>query len=197
MAESPDTTGSPWIIVGLGNPGPEYELTRHNIGFLVADELNVRMNARASRHRRASALVAEGRLNGERAVVIKPLSFMNLSGGPVKALAAFYKAPLERLIVIHDELDLPFGGLRLKRGGGDNGHNGLRSIRGSFGSGEWLRVRVGIDRPPGVQDPAAYVLRPWSTVERKELGSVVVSAADAVEALMASGLEIAQNTFNR
>lgn len=187
----------PWLLVGLGNPGPEYETTRHNVGFLVADAVAARMGVRPSRHRKASAMVAEGRLAGQRLIVVKPLSYMNASGGPAKALATFYKVPVEQVVVVHDELDLPFARLRLKSGGGDNGHNGLKSIRSAMGTGEWPRLRVGIGRPPGQQDAAVYVLRPWSSVERKELEFLVDSAADAVEALITRGLEVAQNEFNR
>lgn len=187
----------PWLLVGLGNPGPEYETTRHNVGFLVADAVAARMGVRPSRHRKASAMVAEGRLAGQRLIVVKPLSYMNASGGPAKALATFYKVPVEQVVVVHDELDLPFARLRLKSGGGDNGHNGLKSIRSAMGTGEWPRLRVGIGRPPGQQDAAVYVLRPWSSVERKELEFLVDSAADAVEALITRGLEAAQNEFNR
>jgi peptidyl-tRNA hydrolase, PTH1 family len=187
---------SPWLIVGLGNPGPEYELTRHNIGFLVADVLSARMGGRMSVHKKARALANEGRLAGQKAIVIKPLTFMNASGGPTKALATFYKVPVEQIIVIHDELDLPFAHLRIKSGGGDNGHNGLKSIRSAFATGDWPRMRVGIGRPPGQQDAASYVLRPWSTAERKELGVLVERVADAIEELMTSGLAAAQNSFN-
>jgi peptidyl-tRNA hydrolase, PTH1 family len=187
---------SPWLIVGLGNPGPEYELTRHNVGFLVADVLAARMGGRMSVHKKARALALEGRLAGQRAIVIKPLSFMNASGGPTKALAAFYKVPVEQIVVIHDELDLPFARLRIKTGGGDNGHNGLKSLRSALGTGDWPRMRVGIGRPPGQQDAASYVLRPWGTAERQEIGVLVERVGDAIEMLMTSGLEAAQNSFN-
>ena len=186
----------PWLIVGLGNPGPEYELTRHNIGFLVADVLADRMSARFTKHKKASAMVAEGRLAGEKLIVVKPLSYMNASGGPTKALASFYKVPLAQIVALHDELDLPFANMRLKIGGGDNGHNGLKSIRSSCSSGDFLRVRLGIGRPPGQQDAASFVLKPWSSAERKEIGIFVESGADAVEALVSKGLEAAQNMYN-
>jgi PTH1 family peptidyl-tRNA hydrolase len=140
--------------------------------------------------------VAEERVAGHRVVLAKPMSYMNESGGPVKSLADFYKVPLEHVVVVHDELDIDFATLRLKHGGGDNGHNGLKSLRRSFGSGDYYRVRVGIGRPPGRQDPADYVLKPWSSVERKELPLLVVEAADAVETLLTDGLERAQNRFN-
>jgi PTH1 family peptidyl-tRNA hydrolase len=190
------TETAPWLVVGLGNPGPDYAVTRHNVGFLVVEELAERTRGRFAKHKRAHAQVAEERLQGNRAVLAKPSSYMNESGGPVKGLLDFYKVPMERLVVIHDELDIPFSTLRLKLGGGDNGHNGLRSIRRSTGSGEFYRVRVGIGRPPGRQDPADYVLKPWASVERKELPLLVSDAADAVELLVHEGLERAQNRFN-
>lgn len=190
------TDTAPWLVVGLGNPGPEYEATRHNVGFLVVDELAGRARGRFSTHKRARAQVAEERVAGLRAVLVKPMAYMNESGGPVKSLAEFYKVPLEQVVVVHDELDLDFAVLRLKHGGGDNGHNGLKSLRRSLGSGDYYRVRVGIGRPPGRQDPADYVLRPWSGVERKELALLVAEAADAVETLITDGLERAQNRFN-
>jgi PTH1 family peptidyl-tRNA hydrolase len=190
------TETAPWLVVGLGNPGPDYAPTRHNVGFLVVEELAERADGRFAKHKRAHAQVAEERLQGHRAVLAKPSSYMNESGGPVKGLLDFYKVPMERLVVVHDELDIPFATLRLKLGGGDNGHNGLKSIRRSTGSGEFYRVRVGIGRPPGRQDPADYVLRPWGSTERKELPMLVSDAADAVELLLHEGLERAQNRFN-
>jgi PTH1 family peptidyl-tRNA hydrolase len=190
------TETAPWLVVGLGNPGPDYAATRHNVGFLVVEELADRARGRFAKHKRAHAHVAEERLQGQRAVLAKPSSYMNESGGPVKGLLDFYKVPLERLVVIHDELDIPFNTLRLKLGGGDNGHNGLKSIRRSTGSGDFYRVRVGIGRPPGRQDPADYVLKPWGSTERKELPMLVSDAADAVELLMHEGLERAQNRYN-
>jgi PTH1 family peptidyl-tRNA hydrolase len=190
------TETAPWLVVGLGNPGPDYAGTRHNVGVLVVEELAERARGRFAKHKRAHAQVAEERLQGHRAVLAKPSSYMNESGGPVKGLLDFYKVPMEQLVVIHDELDIPFSTLRLKLGGGDNGHNGLKSIRRSTGSGEFYRVRVGIGRPPGRQDPADFVLKPWGSVERKELPMLVSDAADAVELLLHEGLERAQNRFN-
>jgi PTH1 family peptidyl-tRNA hydrolase len=189
------TDGGAWLVVGLGNPGPGYSGNRHNAGFLVLDLLAQRMGARFKSHK-ARADVVEGRLAGERVVLAKPRSFMNDSGGPVSALRDFFKTPLDRIVVVHDELDLPYGGLRLKLGGGDNGHNGLRSVRRSLGSGDFNRVRFGIGRPPGSMDAAAFVLRDFGTVERKELELNVEHTADAVEALLAEGLERAQNSYN-
>ncbi|WP_018683288.1 aminoacyl-tRNA hydrolase [Actinokineospora enzanensis] len=188
-------TDAPMIVVGLGNPGPQYEGNRHNIGFLVADELAARVGGRFKAHK-AGAEVLEGRLSGARVVLVKPRSFMNLSGGPVAGAMKFFKAGPDRLAVVHDELDLPFGALRLKLGGGDNGHNGLRSITKSLGTKDYYRVRFGIDRPPGRMDPADYVLRDFGTLERKELAFEIDRCADAVEALLTQGLEAAQNSFH-
>ena len=182
-------------MVGLGNPGPAYSGNRHNVGFRVVDLLAERMSARFKAHKTRAEIV-EGRLGGARVVLAKPRSYMNESGGPVAGLVDFFKVPLDGLVVVHDELDLPFGGLRLKLGGGDNGHNGLKSLRRSLGSGEFNRVRIGIGRPPGRMDPATFVLRDFSGTERKELDYQVDRAADAVEALVSAGLERAQNTFN-
>ena len=184
-----------FLVVGLGNPGPRYAGTRHNAGFLVADLLAERMGARFKAHKSHSDVV-EGRLAGVPVALVKPRSYMNESGGPVVNAARFYKVPVESIVVVHDELDLPYGALRLKRGGGDGGHNGLRSVTSSLGSKEYARVRLGIGRPPGRQDPADYVLREWSTVERKDLGYHVDRAADAVETLLLGGLEAAQNQYN-
>ncbi|HEX5406328.1 MAG TPA: aminoacyl-tRNA hydrolase [Pseudonocardiaceae bacterium] len=183
------------LVVGLGNPGPAYVGNRHNIGFLVADELADRVGGRFKSHK-AGADVLEGRLAGTRVVLAKPRSFMNLSGGPVAGLVRFFKVPLESVVVVHDELDIPFDAVRLKLGGGDNGHNGLRSITKSLATKEYYRIRVGIGRPPGRMDPADFVLRDFSSTERKELALVIDRAADATEALLARGLEAAQNTFH-
>jgi PTH1 family peptidyl-tRNA hydrolase len=186
------------LVVGLGNPGPAYRGNRHNAGFLVLDLLAARLGARFKAHK-GRADVVEGRLGAPpapRVVLAKPKSYMNLSGGPVASLRDFYKVPVEQIVVVHDELDLPYGSLRLKRGGGDNGHNGLRSVTQSLGSREYLRVRFGIGRPPGRMDPADYVLRDFSAVERKDLEFHVDRAADAVDALVREGLDAAQNRFN-
>lgn len=184
-----------WLVVGLGNPGENYALTRHNAGFFVVDELARRSGSKWKVHK-SRCDVAEIRLADQRTVIAKPKSFMNESGGPVAGLRDYYKAEIGNVIVIHDELDIDFGSLRLKCGGGDNGHNGLKSIRQSVGSGEFLRVRFGIGRPPGRMDPAAFVLKPFNSVERKELDLLVNRAADSVEALIRDGLESAQNSFH-
>jgi PTH1 family peptidyl-tRNA hydrolase len=184
-----------WLIVGLGNPGPEYAGNRHNAGRMVAELLAQRMGASFKRHR-SRADIAEGTLTGVPVTIGIPRSYMNLSGGPVAALRDFYKIPPERIVVIHDELDVPFGEIRLKRGGGAGGHNGLRSVSASIGSPDYSRVRLGIGRPPGRMDPADFVLRDFSSAERKELPLLIERGADAVEALLRDGLEPAQNAFH-
>ncbi|MGK5631183.1 aminoacyl-tRNA hydrolase [Streptomyces sp. URMC 123] len=190
---------SPWLVVGLGNPGQEYAGNRHNIGFLVADLLADRMRGRFKAHK-ARAQVVEGRVGppgpaGRRVVVAKPMSFMNLSGGPTAALRDFYKVPVGHVVAVHDELDIDFGALRLKKGGGDNGHNGLKSITKAMGP-DYHRVRFGIGRPPGRMPVADFVLKDFSSAERKELDYFVDRAADAVEALVLEGLTRAQSTYN-
>ena len=191
-----------WLVVGLGNPGPAYAGHRHNVGYLVDDVLAQRMGSPFRTHKSGRADVVEGRLGpvgaeAPRVVLARARSYMNESGGAVSTLANFYKVPPERIIAVHDELDIPYGALRIKLGGGDNGHNGLRSMRSSLGTGDFYRVRVGIGRPPGRQDPADFVLSNYSATERKELEINVVEAADAVESLVADGLEKTQQRFNR
>ncbi|GAA4458274.1 aminoacyl-tRNA hydrolase [Phytohabitans houttuyneae] len=187
-----------WLVVGLGNPGREYTGNRHNVGFMVADLLAKRMGARFGRHKRAVADVAEGRLvpGGPRLVLAKPLTYMNLSGGPVAALSQFYKIPVGNIVAVHDELDLGFGTVRAKVGGGEGGHNGLRSMSKSLGSKDYVRVRFGIGRPPGRQDPADYVLSDFSSTERKELEFLVDRAADVADVVVTRGVEVAQNAYN-
>ncbi|WP_055480518.1 aminoacyl-tRNA hydrolase [Sphaerimonospora mesophila] len=184
-----------WLIVGLGNPGPEYAGNRHNVGFMVLDELAARIGGRFKAHR-SRAEIVEGRLAGTPVVLAKPLSFMNLSGGPVKALADFFKVTPDGVIVVHDELDIPYGALRTKSGGGDNGHNGLKSITKTLGTRDYLRIRFGIGRPPGRMDPATFVLRDFATAERKDLPFLVDRAADMTESLITAGLEATQNKFH-
>jgi PTH1 family peptidyl-tRNA hydrolase len=186
-----------WLVVGLGNPGPTYASTRHNVGYLVADVLAARMGGTFKKHKSGRADVIEGRLAGERAVLGRARSFMNESGGPVSTLMKFYDVEPDHLVVIHDELDIDFGMLRIKLGGGDNGHNGLKSIRGSIGTGDFFRVRVGIGRPPGRQTVHDFVLKPYSAAERKDLPTYVEEAADAIESLITQGLEATQSAFNR
>ncbi len=189
-----------WLVAGLGNPGREYERNRHNIGFLVADLLAGRTSTRFGRHRRAVADVAEARLghgiDAPAMVLVKPMTYMNLSGGPVLALANFYKVPVEQIIAVHDELDLPFGVVRAKFGGGESGHNGLRSLSQSLSTKDYHRVRVGIGRPPGRQDPADYVLNDFTATERKELDYLVDRSADIVESIIKYGLAHTQNVFH-
>lgn len=199
---APGTTGDPgasgpWLVVGLGNPGPEYAGNRHNVGRMVVEVLRGRLGGGWKAHR-GRADLAEGRTapGAPRLVLARPRSYMNDSGGPVGAVRDFYKVPPERVVVVHDELDLPFGALRLKLGGGDNGHNGLKSVRRALGTGDYHRVRVGIGRPPGRMDAAAFVLRDYSAGERKELDLQLERAADAVEELVTRGLEAAQNAYN-
>ncbi|MBB2985744.1 aminoacyl-tRNA hydrolase [Terracoccus luteus] len=200
---------STWLVVGLGNPGPQYAGNRHNVGAMVVDELAARdasgvAGGRASfKTHRARARVAEIRLGtrpggapGPRTVLAVPGTYMNESGGPVAGLLKYYDVPLERLVVVHDELDIDAGAIRLKRGGGEGGHNGLRSITKSVGSKDYLRVRVGIGRPPGRQDPADFVLKDFGKVERDGLPFLLDDAADAVEALLEVGLEPAQQRFH-
>jgi len=199
---SPTENGADvWLVVGLGNPGPSYAGTRHNVGHLVTDELARRLGGSWRAHKTGRADVLEGRLGtpgtpAPRIVLARPRCYMNESGGPVSALLKFYKATPEQLVIVYDELDLPYGDMRIKFGGGDNGHNGLKSVRASLGTGDWYRVRVGISRPPGRQAPADYVLKPFSTTERRELDLHVNRAADAVESLLTEGLENTQNRFN-
>jgi PTH1 family peptidyl-tRNA hydrolase len=187
---------SSWLVVGLGNPGANYANTRHNIGYLVLDELAQRMGVSFAKHRRAHADVADGRLVGQRVELLRSRTYMNESGGPVKAAADYAKIPLEQVIVIQDELDIPFGAVRLKVGGGDGGHNGIKSIKKSLGSADFTRVRAGIDRPPGRQDPADYVLKPFSSAQRQELANLIVDVADAVEVVLTDGLGAAQQKYH-
>ncbi|GIJ25873.1 peptidyl-tRNA hydrolase [Micromonospora qiuiae] len=192
-----DETG-PWLVVGLGNPGREYAGNRHNVGFMVADLLAGRLGGKFGRHRRAVAEVAEVRLGfgGPKLVLVKPLTYMNLSGGPVVGLAQFYKVPPARVVAVHDELDIGYGQLRVKCGGGEGGHNGLRSMSKSLGTKDYVRVRFGIGRPPGRQDPADYVLSNFGAVERKELDFLVDRAADVVESVVIRGVEPTQNLYH-
>ncbi|HEY8456753.1 MAG TPA: aminoacyl-tRNA hydrolase [Actinopolymorphaceae bacterium] len=188
-----------WLVAGIGNPGPEYAAHRHNLGHMVVDLLAQRVGEKFRPLRRARADVVETRLGplpGVRVVLAKPRSYMNESGGPVSALLDYYRLEPGNLVVVHDELDIPFATLRLKRGGGDTGHNGIRSIRRSLGTGDFYRVRCGIGRPPGQKDPAEFVLSPFTSAERKELPLFLERAADAVESLILAGLERTQNIFH-
>lgn len=190
----------PWLVVGLGNPGPEYAMNRHNVGFMVVDLLAERIGGKFKRAGKAQAQVLEGRIGpvgpaNRRVILAKPTSYMNLSGGPVNALRDFYKVPLANVVAVHDELDIDYGTLRLKLGGGDNGHNGLKSMTKAMGA-DYHRVRFGIGRPPGRMQVADFVLKDFSSAERKELDYFVDRAADSVECLLAEGLERAQSAYN-
>ncbi|MBX9244942.1 aminoacyl-tRNA hydrolase [Actinotalea ferrariae] len=192
----------PWLVVGLGNPGAGYAGNRHNVGQMVLDELARRAGAGFTSHRTRSR-VADVRLGtlpggapGPRVLLAKPMSFMNVSGGPVGALVQYLGVPPDRLVVVHDELDIPFAAVRLKSGGGEGGHNGLRSISSAVGTRDYVRVRVGVGRPPGHTDPADFVLKDFSATERKELPWLLDSAADAVEAVVTQGLLAAQQRFH-
>ncbi|KAA9393151.1 aminoacyl-tRNA hydrolase [Kocuria coralli] len=187
-----------WIVVGLGNPGPQYERTRHNVGQMVLDELAQRTGERFSAHRQSRAQLAETRLRpgGPRLVLVKPLTYMNVSGGPVSSVMKFFGADLDRLIVVHDEVDIDFDTVKLKRGGGEGGHNGLRDITKAMGSKDYLRVRVGVGRPPGRMDTADFVLRPFSSSEASALPLLLDNAADAVEKIIDHGLVAAQNSVH-
>ncbi|MFJ9819853.1 aminoacyl-tRNA hydrolase [Streptomyces sp. NPDC101151] len=191
---------APWLVVGLGNPGPEYAMNRHNVGFMVVDLLAERIGGKFKRAGKAQAQVLEGRVGpvgpaSRRVIVVKPMSFMNLSGGPVNALRDFYKVPVANIVAVHDELDIDYGTLRLKLGGGDNGHNGLKSMTKAMGA-DYHRVRFGIGRPPGRMQVADFVLKDFSSAERKELDYFVDRATDSVECLVTEGLERAQGAYN-
>lgn len=198
---SDQPSDQPWLVVGLGNPGPRYAGTRHNVGAMLAHRLGATVGGRFSMHR-SRAEVLQGRLPpsggrpGPRVVLARPTSFMNDAGGQVAGLVRFYKVPLDRLLVVHDELDLDFGLVRLKRGGGEGGHNGLRSVSRSLGSRDYCRLRLGIGRPPGRQDPADFVLEDFRPAARTELELMLADAEDAVERLLAEGLERAQDVVN-
>ena len=183
----------PLLVVGLGNPGPQYAKTRHNVGFMVADLLAGRMGAQFKVHKRSGAEIVTGRLGHRPVVLAKPRTYMNESGRQVGPLAKFYSVMPADIIVIHDELDIDFGRIRLKLGGGEGGHNGLRSVANSLGTKNFQRVRIGIGRPPGRKDPAAYVLETFTATERPEVPAICEQAADATELLIEAGLETAQN----
>jgi PTH1 family peptidyl-tRNA hydrolase len=181
-----------WAIVGLGNPGDRYARNRHNVGAMVLASLT---DSRFKTHK-SGCLVAETTVAGRRVVLARPMTYMNESGRPVRQLLSWYKVPVERLIVIHDELDIRFGEVRIKRGGGTAGHNGLKSIGAHLGSHDFLRVRIGVSRPPGRQDPADYVLSDFSSAQKNELEDVLSMAATAVETILEQGAERAMNAIN-
>ena len=186
-----------WLVVGLGNPGPEYARTRHNVGQMVLDELASRLGGTFKVHKtRAQVLESRLRPGGPRVVLAKPMTYMNTSGGPVAGLSKFYGIPAERVIAVHDEIDIPFAALKLKIGGGEGGHNGLRDMSKALSTKDYYRVRVGVGRPPGRMDAASYVLKPFSSTEGKELPFLLDDAADAVEHLVENGLLEAQQKFH-
>ncbi|KAA8961438.1 aminoacyl-tRNA hydrolase [Mycobacterium sp.] len=186
----------PRLVVGLGNPGAHYAQTRHNLGYLVADILAARLGSTFKAHKRSGAQIATGRLGGQSVVLAKPRTYMNDSGRHVAPLARFYSVAPADIIVIHDDLDLDFGRIRLKIGGGEGGHNGLRSVVAALGTKDFARVRIGIGRPPGRQDPAAFVLEGFTAAERAEVPTICEQAADATELLLEHGLEPAQNVVH-
>lgn len=186
----------PWLVVGLGNPGPEYANTRHNVGVMAVESLARRWGGNLSPHKYTRSEVFEGRHAGIKVVLARTRSYMNESGGPVSVLSDHFGVDPGHVILVHDELDIPFTALRIKHGGGDGGHNGLRSVRTSLGTGDTVRVRIGIGRPPGRQDAADFVLRSFSGSERAELPLVLERAGDAVECIIVHGVPEAQNRFN-
>ena len=187
-----------WLIVGLGNPGPEYEKTRHNIGQMVLDELAKEVGGSFKKHSKASAVVVEGRLGfgGPKVILMKSLGYMNTSGGPVSAVAKFYGIDPDHIIVVHDELDIPFDTIKLNIGGGEGGHNGLRDITKALGTKDYYRVRTGIGRPPGRMDTADFVLKPFSSTEAKDLPFLISNAADATMMLVKEGLLATQQRYH-
>lgn len=186
-----------WLIAGLGNPGPGYSGNRHNVGQMVLDVLGARLGGKFGTSK-ARAVVLEGRLGigGPRLVLAKPLTYMNLTGGPVSQLAKFYGVEPDHVVAVHDEIDIPFNTIKLKTGGGEGGHNGLRDMSKALGTKDYLRVRVGVGRPPGRQEAADYVLRDFSTTEKKDLPILLEEAADAVESVVLDGLLTAQQKFH-
>jgi PTH1 family peptidyl-tRNA hydrolase len=188
-----------WLVVGLGNPGDQYAATRHNIGQMVIDELAKRHSVKLSSHKSRTEIAAYKLGVGADAhsiILGKSKSYMNETGGPIKALANFYSVEPNNIVALHDELDIPFAAIRTKIAGGDNGHNGLKSMTSAFGTAEYYRIRLGIGRPMGEQDPADFVLKAFSKVEQKELGEFISRSADAVESLINDGLELTQQNFN-
>jgi PTH1 family peptidyl-tRNA hydrolase len=188
-----------WLVVGLGNPGDQYAATRHNIGQMVIDELARRHLVKFSSHKSRTDIAAFKLgvgIDAHSVIIGKSKSYMNETGGPVKALANFYSVEPAKIIALHDELDIPFAAIRTKFAGGDNGHNGLKSMTSAFGAPDYYRVRLGIGRPMGQQDPADFVLKAFSKVEQKDLSEFIVRGADVVESLITKGLEVTQSTFN-
>ena len=188
-----------WLVVGLGNPGDEYAATRHNVGQMVIDELAKRHSIKFSSHKSRTDVAAYKLgvgIDAHSIILGKSKSYMNESGGPIKALASFYSVEPVNVIVLHDELDIGFAAIRSKLAGGDNGHNGLKSLTSSFGTAEYYRVRLGIGRPMGQQDSADFVLKQFSKEEKKDLGEFLDRGADVVESLIEKGLDFTQSKFN-
>jgi len=188
-----------WLVVGLGNPGDEYAATRHNVGQMVIDQLAKRHNVKLSSHKSRSDIAAYKLgvgVDAHSIILAKSKSYMNESGGPIKALATFYSVEPTNIIVLHDELDIPYAAIRAKVAGGDNGHNGLKSLTSSFGTADYFRVRLGIGRPMGQQDPGDFVLKQFSKEEKKDLEEFIERGADCVEFLIEKGLDLTQSKFN-
>ncbi len=191
------TDNKAWLIVGLGNPGATYAGTRHNIGASAVYEIALLAGEKLTKHKRVNANVVETRLAGQKVILANPQSYMNESGGPVSGLLKYYDVTADHLVVLHDELDIPALALRVKFGGGDNGHNGLKSIRGAIGTGDFYRIRMGIGRPATPQDPADYVLRNFAGAEKAELPAMFDKTAKLIEMLIRDGLAATQNEFHR
>ena len=189
-------TDERWLVAGLGNPPAEYAGTRHNVGAELVEHLAGDARSALSRNRRAGCRTAEVRLGGASVVLAVPESYMNVSGGPVQRAAGWYRIPVARVVVCHDDLDVPLGELRFKRGGGHGGHNGLRDLDRALGTADYLRVRIGVGRPPGNSAAADHVLRPFSAEERGVVATVLTTAAEAVTTLVAEGLEVTQNRYH-
>jgi PTH1 family peptidyl-tRNA hydrolase len=188
-----------WLVVGLGNPGDQYSATRHNVGQMVIDELVSRHSIKLSSHKSRTEIAAYKLGVGENVqsiILAKSKGYMNETGGPIKALANFYSVETQNIIALHDELDIGFSTIRSKFAGGDNGHNGLKSMTSAFDTPDYFRVRLGIGRPMGQQDPADFVLKAFSKIEQKDMGEFIVRGADVVESLMTQGLERTQSAFN-
>ena len=188
-----------WLVVGLGNPGDQYSATRHNVGQMVIDELVSRHSIKLSSHKSRTEIAAYKLGVGENVqsiILAKSKGYMNETGGPIKALANFYSVETQNIIALHDELDIGFSTIRSKFAGGDNGHNGLKSMTSAFDTPDYFRVRLGIGRPMGQQDPANFVLKAFSKIEQKDMGEFIVRGADVVESLMTQGLERTQSAFN-
>ncbi len=188
-----------WLVVGLGNPGDEYAATRHNVGQMVIDHLAKRHSVKLSTHKSRTDIAAYKLgvgVDAHSVILAKSKSYMNESGGPIKALASFYSVEPTKIIVLHDELDIPYAAIRTKVAGGDNGHNGLKSLTSSFGTADYFRVRLGIGRPMGQQDPGDFVLKQFSKEEKKSIDEFIDRGADCVEFLIDKGLDLTQSKFN-